>query len=105
MWQALLADLKCNKAQSIIAAKFHLGLAKAIAFLVEHICHHNQDVKIKQVALTGGVFQNQILLKQVRIRLEAMNLQVLTHSQVPSNDGGLSLGQSAIAVAQFANSQ
>ena len=103
MWQALLADLKCHTAQSIIAAKFHLGLAQAIAFLVEHICHHNQDVKIKQVALTGGVFQNQILLKQVKIRLEAMNLKVLTHSQVPSNDGGLSLGQSAIAVAQFAN--
>ncbi len=103
MWQALLTDLKCHTAKSIIAAKFHLGLAKVIALLVEHICHHNQDVKIKQVALTGGVFQNQILLKEVRIRLEAMNLNVLTHSQIPPNDGGLSLGQAAIVVAQFAN--
>ncbi|MGB5634470.1 MAG: carbamoyltransferase HypF [Waterburya sp.] len=103
MWQALLEDLKCNTAQSIIAAKFHLGLAKAIASLVEHICCNNRDVEIKQVALTGGVFQNQILLKEVRILLEAINLEVLTHSQVPSNDGGLSLGQAAIAVAQVAN--
>lgn len=103
MWQALLKDLKCNIANSVIAAKFHLGLAKAIASLVEHIYNNNRDVEIKQVALTGGVFQNQILLKEVRVHLEAMNLEVLTHSQVPSNDGGISLGQAAIAVAQFAN--
>ncbi len=102
MWQALLKDLKCNTAQSVIAARFHLGLARAIASLVEHICKHTKDLEIKQVVLTGGVFQNQILLKEVRIRLEAMRLQVLTHSQVPPNDGGLSLGQAAIAVAQFA---
>ncbi len=60
-------------------------------------------MEIKQVALTGGVFQNQILLNQVRIHLEAMKLEVFTHSQVPPNDGGISLGQAAIAVAQFAN--
>ena len=102
MWQAVLEDLQNNTSQSTIAAKFHLGLAKAIAFLVEHVCLENKDIKIKQVALTGGVFQNQILLKQVKVRLEAMNLQVLTHSQVPSNDGGISLGQAAIAIAQLA---
>lgn len=101
MWQTLLTDLKFNTAQSIIAAKFHLGLAKAIASLVEHICLNNRDVEIKQVVLTGGVFQNQILLNEVQVRLEAMNLKVLTHSQVPPNDGGLSLGQAAIALAQF----
>ena len=98
MWQVLLADLKYNTAQSVIAAKFHLGLAKAVASLVEHICLNNRDVEIKQVVLTGGVFQNQILLNQVQGRLEAMNFQVLTHSQVPPNDGGLSLGQAAIAL-------
>ncbi|MGK7899377.1 MAG: carbamoyltransferase HypF [Xenococcus sp. (in: cyanobacteria)] len=102
MWQALLEDLSCNVSQSVIAAKFHLGLANVIASLVEHICLNNQDVTIKQVALTGGVFQNQILLNQVRVNLEAMNLEVLIHSQVPSNDGGISLGQAAIAAAQFA---
>ena len=103
MWQALLKDLKCNTSQSIMAGKFHLGLAKAIASLVEHICHHNRDLEIQQVALTGGVFQNQILLNQLQVRLEAMNLDVLTHSQIPPNDGGISLGQAAIAVAQFAD--
>ena len=105
MWQALLKDLRSNKAQSVIAAKFHLGLAKAITSLVEHICITNKDVEIKQAVLTGGVFQNQILLDQVRVHLEAMKLQVLTHSQVPANDGGLSLGQAAIAIAQFPKNQ
>ncbi|MDJ0899129.1 MAG: carbamoyltransferase HypF [Xenococcus sp. MO_188.B8] len=103
MWQALLEDLSRNTSQSVMAAKFHLGLANAIASLVEHICLNNQDITIKQVALTGGVFQNQILLNQVRVRLEAMNFEVLTHSQVPPNDGGISLGQAAIAAAQFAD--
>ena len=102
MWQALLEDLKSNTSQSTMAAKFHFGLAKAIAFLVEHICVENKDVKIRKVALTGGVFQNQILLKEVKVHLEAMNLQVLTHSQVPSNDGGISIGQAAIAATRFA---
>ena len=60
-------------------------------------------MELKQVALTGGVFQNQILLNQVRVRLEAMSLHVLTHSQMPPNDGGIALGQAAIAVAQLAN--
>ena len=82
MWQALLEDLKCNTAQSVMAAKFHLGLANAIASLVKHICRNTKDVEIKQVALTGGVFQNQILLNQVRIRLEAMKLEVLTHQKI-----------------------
>ncbi len=98
MWQVLLEDLECDISQSVIAAKFHLGLANAIASLVEHICLNNNDITIKQVVLTGGVFQNQILLNQVRVNLEAMKLEVLTHSQVPSNDGGISLGQAAISL-------
>ena len=103
MWQALLKDLSRNTSQSVMTAKFHLGLANAIASLVEHICLNNQDLTIKQIALTGGVFQNQILLNQVRVNLEAMKLEVLTHSQVPPNDGGISLGQAAISAAQFAD--
>ena len=105
MWQALLEDLRRDTSQSVIAAKFHLGLANAIASLVEHICLNNKDVTIKQVVLTGGVLQNQILFNQVRANLEAMKLQLLTHSQVPSNDGGISLGQVAISAAQFAGKQ
>jgi hydrogenase maturation protein HypF len=98
MWQALLYDLQQQIPQPVIAAKFHKGLANAIVEMVKHLCEENL---INQVALTGGVFQNCILLQQVSKRLEALGITVLTHSLVPANDGGLSLGQAVIAAAKL----
>ncbi|MCC5628250.1 carbamoyltransferase HypF [Nostoc sphaeroides CHAB 2801] len=98
MWQALLSDLQQQIPQPVIAAKFHKGLANAIVEMVKHICEENL---INQVALTGGVFQNCILLQQVSKQLETLGIKVLTHSLVPANDGGLSLGQAVIAAAQL----
>ncbi|WP_375512163.1 carbamoyltransferase HypF [uncultured Nostoc sp.] len=98
MWLALLDDLQQQIPQSVMAAKFHQGLANAIVEMVKHLCQENL---ISQVALTGGVFQNCILLEQVTKRLQALGIKVLTHSLVPANDGGLSLGQAVIAAAQL----
>jgi hydrogenase maturation protein HypF len=98
MWQALLNDLQQQIPQPVIAAKFHKGLASAIVQMVKHL---SQENLINQVALTGGVFQNCILLEQVTKRLQALGIKVLTHSLVPANDGGLSLGQAVIAAAQL----
>ncbi len=98
MWSALLADLRNNIPVRMMAAKFHLGLAEAISTMVERL---SVETSFHQVILTGGVFQNQILLNQVRDHLLIKNLEVLTHSQVPSNDGGLSLGQAVIAAAKL----
>ncbi|WP_392482601.1 carbamoyltransferase HypF [Nostoc sp. C110] len=98
MWQALLYDLQQQIPQPVIAAKFHKGLANAIVEIVKHLCEENL---INQVALTGGVFQNCILLQQVSKRLETLGIKVLTHSLVPANDGGLSLGQAVITAAQL----
>ncbi|MFB2917460.1 carbamoyltransferase HypF [Aerosakkonema funiforme] len=97
MWQALLTDLQTGVSQSAIATRFHLGLAKAIASMVVRL---RETHSFTQVALTGGVFQNQVLLEQVSKQLTVMGLTVLTHSFVPANDGGLSLGQVAIAAAK-----
>ncbi|MBN3894310.1 MAG: carbamoyltransferase HypF [Nostoc sp. NOS(2021)] len=98
MWKALLNDLQQQIAQPVMAAKFHKGLANAILEMVKHLCQENL---INQVALTGGVFQNCILLEQVSKRLQTLGIKVLTHSLVPANDGGLSLGQAVIAAAQL----
>lgn len=98
MWQALLDDLKQNSPKSVIAAKFHKGLANAIAAMVNQL---SQQQKFQQVVLTGGVFQNRILLEQVSERLENLGMTVLIHHRVPPNDGGLSLGQAVIAATQF----
>jgi hydrogenase maturation protein HypF len=98
MWKALLNDLQQKTSAKIIAARFHVGLAIAI---VETVNTLRQQHPIKQVALTGGVFQNRILLKQVTKRLQSSGISVLTHSLVPCNDGGLSFGQAAIAAARW----
>ncbi|AFZ27483.1 (NiFe) hydrogenase maturation protein HypF [Cylindrospermum stagnale PCC 7417] len=97
MWQALLNDLQQQTPQAIIAAKFHKSLANAIVEIVKKL---SQENLINQIILTGGVFQNRILLEQVTKRLQTLEITVLTHSLVPSNDGGLSLGQAVIASAQ-----
>jgi hydrogenase maturation protein HypF len=98
MWQALLHDLQQQIPQPVMAAKFHKGLANTIVQMVKYLSQENLS---SQVALTGGVFQNCILLEQVTKGLQTLGIKVLTHSLVPANDGGLSLGQAVIASAQL----
>jgi len=95
-WREILDDIKQHISSSEIAAKFHQSLAITTVKIVKQLKQENQ---FNQVILTGGVFQNQILLQQVKMRLEKLEINVLTHSIVPTNDGGLSLGQSVIAAA------
>ncbi|MBD2363046.1 carbamoyltransferase HypF [Anabaena minutissima FACHB-250] len=96
MWQFLLNDLKQQTPQQVIAAKFHKSLANVIVEMVKHL---RQENLINQVILTGGVFQNTILLQLVTKQLQELKINLLTHSLVPTNDGSLSLGQAIIAAA------
>lgn len=97
LWRAVLSDLQQGLAPALIAARFHLGFAEAIADLVDRL---RQSHLFTQVALTGGVFQNVILTEAVSQRLHQRGFTVLLHHHVPCNDGGLSLGQGAIAAAR-----
>jgi hydrogenase maturation protein HypF len=100
-WQALLGDLILKTPPGVISARFHKGLALAIAKMVDKVSRvDREDDPLRTVCLSGGVFQNRILLEQVTARLRASGFRVLTHAQVPANDGGLSLGQAAIAAAR-----
>ena len=82
----------CEKALS-----FHKTLAQGI---VEIALQARHKYSINKVGLTGGVFQNILLLKLTRDMLLAHGFEVLVHSRVPSNDGGISLGQAFLAAAE-----
>jgi hydrogenase maturation protein HypF len=91
--QEILADLRSETPASTISAKFHNGLARLVVDL-SRLIKANQ--KINTVALSGGVWQNIYLLEKTIALLESAGFTVLTHRQVPANDGGISLGQAAI---------
>ncbi len=95
LWPALLDDIAAGVPVPLVAARFHAGLAIAISRMVAAL--HVTG----RVALSGGVFQNKLLLEQVMRRLTAQGLDVLTHRVVPANDGGLALGQAAVAAARM----
>ncbi|MEZ5537522.1 MAG: carbamoyltransferase HypF [Thiolinea sp.] len=95
MWQALFHDLDNALPTAVIAARFHLGLANVIIDLARQLLEQYQ---LTQVALSGGVFQNRVLFELVVNGLQPYS-EVLTHQRVPANDGGLALGQWAIAAA------
>lgn len=90
LWPALLTDLLHGVAPNIIAARFHQGFASAIADTALQLLQVNS---LNTVVLTGGVFQNRLLLERVAFLLEQHQVQVLSPVQTPLNDGGLALGQ------------
>jgi len=99
MWSALLGDLILETPVGVMAARFHRGLANAIVRMIERLARPIETTPA--VALSGGVFQNSILLECVVAGLDAKGFKVLTHRQIPCNDGGLALGQAAIAAARL----
>ena len=100
LWVAILEDLEGHTPAAVMAARFHRGLVRAIVEMVRHIFERENQRLERIVALSGGSFQNKLLLEGVSHTLEGLGLTVLTHSQVPANDGGLALGQAAIAAAR-----
>jgi hydrogenase maturation protein HypF len=78
----------------MIAARFHNALAEAILAVAKAVGE-------PKVALTGGCFQNRLLTERASQRLREAGFDVLLHRQVPPNDGGISLGQIAVAAARM----
>jgi hydrogenase maturation protein HypF len=94
---AVLEDLAAGTPRPVVAARFHHG----VAALIEAGCLLLRERHgLGTVALSGGVFQNLLLLRATVARLEARGLTVLVHSRVPCNDGGISLGQAVVAAAR-----
>jgi hydrogenase maturation protein HypF len=92
--RAVVRDVRNQTPAPIISLKFHHTVAQIIADMCQLIA---KDTGINQVALSGGVFQNRLLLKLAIAALQKEGFNVLTHHLVPCNDGGISLGQAVIA--------
>jgi hydrogenase maturation protein HypF len=95
--RAVADDLAAGVPAPIIAARFHNGVAGAIVTVCAQL---REQTSLDVVALSGGVFQNLLLTSQVVARLTDTGFRVLVHSRVPCNDGGISLGQAAVAGAR-----
>lgn len=104
LWPALLQDAAQGLGTDRMSARFHNGLADAIAAMVQHLARHHGNLWRDRIALSGGVFQNAILLDAIVNRLQAKGLTIHSHAHVPSNDGGLSLGQALVAAARTMSS-
>lgn len=92
--KGIIKDIKNKKNKSIISKKFHNTV---ITFSIEMCKLIRNKTGINAVALSGGVFQNEIILKGIYRGLMNNDFQVYIHGEVPCNDGGISIGQLAIA--------
>lgn len=93
-WSSLIAGVRSDQAAGtpvgMISAKFHNALVEWIRCVASLTTMRN-------VVLSGGVFQNAYLVRRARAVLESDGFNVFTHRQVPANDGGLALGQAVLA--------
>jgi len=93
MIRDIIKDLDNNIDKGCVAFKFHNTI---IDFSNEICIKLREEYSINKVALSGGVFQNSILLEGIEMTLKESGFQVITHRLIPCNDGGLSIGQVVI---------
>jgi len=92
--RAIVTDMGAGLPVGRIAARFHNG----VALMVAHVCNQLRDQHgVSEVVLSGGVWQNMILLTLTERLLRESDFTVYIHRKVPTNDGGLALGQAAVA--------
>ena len=97
IFEDILNDLRANLPQSTISAKFHNAVINLSLDVSERL---RKETGIKTVAISGGVWQNKLLIKRIIPALEKAGFTPLWHHQVPTNDGGVALGQLLTALFQ-----
>lgn len=102
LWNGILEDLAAGADRAEIAARFHQSVIEAVSATAKAL---SQAHNCKTAVLTGGVFQNRILLEGVSERLAGLGLKTIAPASFPANDGGVSLGQALIAATRFLETQ
>jgi hydrogenase maturation protein HypF len=97
MFKEIINDLKSDIAIGVISAKFHNTIIEVIVQVAEQI---RMESGLQKAALSGGSFQNKYLLEKTENRLSEMGFDVYSQHKFPSNDGGIALGQLAIAAKE-----
>ena len=96
--RAVVEDIWAGCSTGLISATFHNTM---VALFVE-VCQRLRESRgLKEVVLSGGCFQNARLLTALPDALESQGFEVHTQAQVPSNDGGIALGQALVADAVY----
>jgi hydrogenase maturation protein HypF len=98
MFEALLDDLGRNVPIGMISRRFHNGLVECFVELATRL---RAKTCLHRVCLSGGTFHNIYLWQRLEARLSEAGFEVFTQKQVPSGDGGLSLGQAVVAAAKI----
>ena len=96
--RSLVRSIQNNESFPKISSRFHSTL---IQIYLEIVKDARNETGLNQVVLSGGVFQNMVLFEHTVLALEKANFRVYTHSQVPTNDGGISLGQAMVGRYNF----
>jgi hydrogenase maturation protein HypF len=94
---ALVRERARGRPADELAALFHESLAQGISRVCVRL---GSELGIERVALSGGVFQNALLLARVEQLLQERDLTVYANHEVPANDGGISLGQALVAASR-----
>ena len=94
MFKEIVADLKAKEPKEKIASRFHLTVAE----MIKKICLYlRNETNINKIVLSGGVFQNKLLLSLSLDLLTQENFNLFTHHNLSCNDSSISLGQAVIA--------
>jgi hydrogenase maturation protein HypF len=96
--RAVAADVTRGVPAAMVARRFHSAVVELIAEVCTRLRH---ATGLTQVVLSGGVFLNTLLTRETEARLSAEGFTVYRHRRVPAGDGGLSLGQLAVAAARL----
>src|SRR5260370_6625859 len=98
LFEALLDDLDRNLPVAAISRRFHNGLVEGFVELATLL---RKKAALSRVCLSGGMFHNVYLSERLEARLFEVGFEVFTQKEVPSGDGGLSLGQALVAATKF----